>query len=61
MKGLNKLTFGFTDAENYRRRENKDLFEQIFLRTEALDQLKTSSTFFLVGEKGTGKQHMLFT
>ncbi|WP_374133306.1 hypothetical protein [Sphingomonas sp. 28-62-20] len=55
MKSLNELTFGFTDAENYRRRENKNLFSQIFLRTEALDGLTDPSTFFLVGEKGTGK------
>lgn len=55
MKALTDLTFGFTDAENYRRRENKNLFSKIFLRTEALDALTTPSTFFLVGEKGTGK------
>lgn len=55
MKTLDKLTFGFADAENYRRRENKDLFNQIFLRTEALEALTAKSTFFVVGEKGTGK------
>ncbi|MDB5713617.1 MAG: fun(Z), P2p22 [Sphingomonadales bacterium] len=55
MKTLNELTFGFTDAENYRRRENKTLFSQIFLRTEALSGITDPSTFFLVGEKGTGK------
>lgn len=55
MKALKDLTFGFTDAENYRRRENKNLFSQIFLRTEALDELTEPNTFFLVGEKGTGK------
>ncbi|PWG02905.1 cold-shock protein [Sphingosinicella humi] len=55
MKPLNKLTFGFADAENYRRRENKNLFNQIFLRTEALEELTERNTFFLVGEKGTGK------
>lgn len=55
VKALSKLTFGFTDAENYRRRENKKLFSQIFLRTDALIALTNPSTFFLVGEKGTGK------
>lgn len=55
MKALSDLTFGFTDAENYRRRENKNLFSKIFLRTEALTALTEPSTFFLVGEKGTGK------
>lgn len=55
MKPLQQITFGFADAENYRRRENKDLFNQVFLRTEALDELTARNTFFLVGEKGTGK------
>lgn len=55
MKELKELTFGFKDAENYRRRENKDIFSQIFLRTDALTGLGERHTFFLVGEKGTGK------
>lgn len=55
MKPLKDLTFGFTDAENYRRRENKNIFSQIFLRTDALESLTDPSTFFLIGEKGTGK------
>lgn len=52
---INELTFGFSDAENYRRRENKELFNKIFLRTDALDKIKKQNTYFLVGEKGTGK------
>jgi DNA replication protein DnaC len=52
---LANLTFGFSDAENYRRRENKDLFNRIFLRTDELEKLKRQNTYFLVGEKGTGK------
>ena len=55
MKALRDLTFGYSDAENYRRRENKDLFSQIFLRTDALADLKKKNVFFLLGEKGTGK------
>jgi len=55
VKPLNQLKYGFADAENYKRRENKDIFNQIFLRTDELDQLQNPSTFFLVGEKGTGK------
>jgi hypothetical protein len=49
------LNLGYRDAENYKRRENKDLFNHIFVRTHALDQLCEPSTFFLVGEKGAGK------
>ena len=55
MKDIGEMRFGFSDAENYRRRENKDIFNKIFLRTEALDRLSDRSVFFLVGEKGTGK------
>lgn len=55
MKPLSEIQFGFSDAENYKRREEKQLFSKIFLRTDALEQLSKPSTFFLVGEKGTGK------
>lgn len=55
MKPIRDITFGFSDAENYRRRDQKNLFNRIFLRTDALDGICSSSTFFLVGEKGTGK------
>ena len=55
MKPLKEIVFGFSDAENYRRRENKNFFDQIFLRTEAVEKLALPNIFFLVGEKGTGK------
>lgn len=55
MLTIPKLNFGFSDAENYKRRENKDLFNHIFLRTDSLDKLCESRIFFLIGEKGTGK------
>lgn len=55
MKPITELKFGFRDAENYRRKENKDLFNHLFVRTESLDRLCESGTYFLVGEKGTGK------
>ena len=55
MKPIADVIFGFSDAENYRRRENKELFNKIFLRTDALDKLCQKNIFFLVGDKGTGK------
>src|SRR5204863_7985207 len=55
MKKVTELNFGFNDAENYRRRENKELFNQIFIRTNALDKLCSNESFFLIGEKRTGK------
>ena len=55
MKSLRDLKYGFADAENYKRRENRDTFNRIFLRTEELDALNSPNIFFLVGDKGTGK------
>jgi hypothetical protein len=55
MKPVPELSFGYRDAENYKRRENKQLFSQIFFRTPELDRLCTQDIYFLVGEKGTGK------
>jgi len=55
MKRIRDFDLGFADAENYRRRENKELFNKIFLRTEDLDLLLNPSVSFLIGEKGTGK------
>lgn len=55
MLKIPELNFGFSDAENYKRRENKDLFNNIFLRNDSLDKLCEDRAFFLIGEKGTGK------
>ena len=55
MKSIQELDFGFTDAVNYNRKENKDLFNKIFVRGNYLDKLCDSNVYFLMGEKGTGK------
>lgn len=55
MKKIPDLNFGFNDAENYRRRENKQLFNQLFIKTAALNKLCSRESFFLIGEKGYGK------
>lgn len=55
MLPVSELKFGFSDAENYKRKENKDLFNKIFLRNEALERLTQPHISFLIGEKGTGK------
>jgi len=52
---VSELKLGFKDAENYKQRENHELLNRIFVRTRTLEQLCESSTYFLVGEKGTGK------
>lgn len=55
MKKVAELNLGFSDAENYQKRENKDLFNTIFVKDFSLEKLLFSNTYFLIGEKGTGK------
>jgi hypothetical protein len=55
MKNISDLQLGFSDAENYRRRENKALLNRVFIRNRYLDKLCEPAISFLVGEKGTGK------
>lgn len=55
MKKVNELDFGFPDAENYKRRETKQLFNKLFIQNEFLEQLCQPEISFLVGDKGTGK------
>ncbi len=53
MKPISEIIFGFSDAENYRRRENKELFNKFFVRTTDLDILCERNVFFLVGDSRT--------
>ena len=55
MKPIIELELGFSDAENYRRRENKSLLNRVFIRNHNLDRLCDPAISFLIGEKGTGK------
>lgn len=55
MRLIKDLETGYADAENYKRRENKELFNKVFIRNEYLDKLCQPNVSFLVGEKGTGK------
>ena len=50
-----QLNVGFVNAENYRKRENKELLAKYFVRDAFLEKLLDHSVYFLVGEKGTGK------
>ena len=59
MKKVNELNFGFPDAENYKRRETKQLFNKLFIQNEFLDQLCQPEISFLIGDKGTGKTSMI--
>lgn len=55
MKNISSLNLGFSDAQNYSQRGNKELFANIFVKNSYLDDLLKSHVYFLIGEKGTGK------
>lgn len=55
MLPFTQLNVGFANAENYRKRENKELLTKYFVRDEFLEKLLDHNVYFLVGEKGTGK------
>ncbi|ESY07504.1 funZ protein [Mesorhizobium sp. LNJC399B00] len=49
------LNVGFSNAENYRRRENKALLSRYFVGDDFLDKIINPNTYYIIGEKGTGK------
>lgn len=55
MLPLKDLNLGFTDAANYGRRQNKELFNRFFVQGAQLTKLLEPDRYFLIGEKGTGK------
>ncbi len=55
MLEIDDLFLGSNDAEDYKRKDLKDFFNSIFVKNIFLDKLLTPNTFFLIGEKGTGK------
>lgn len=54
-KSLEELKDPFNDAVNYRTRQEKEFFNQIFLRTSDLFDCLKPSVYYLIGEKGSGK------
>jgi hypothetical protein len=55
MKKFIELNLGFGDAENYKKRENKELLNKYFIKTDELYKVLKPSNYFLIGDKGTGK------
>ncbi len=55
MKNILELELGFRDAESYKVKENKNLLNDVLLRTFSLESLLDNNKYFLIGEKGTGK------
>lgn len=54
-KQIKDLNEPYNDALNYRTKPQKEFFNKVFLRTEHLKKCLLPSTYFLMGEKGTGK------
>lgn len=56
MKTLAELNFGYGDATNYRKNKRMaPMFNEIFVKDRNLVRLLQEDSFFLIGEKGTGK------
>ena len=55
MKKIRELNLGFSDAQNYMQRANKQMFSDIFVKNDYLEDLLNPNVYFLIGEKGTGK------
>jgi polynucleotide 5'-kinase involved in rRNA processing len=55
MKDFIALNLGFGDAENYKKKENKELLNKYFIRTDELYEILKPNKYFLIGDKGTGK------
>ena len=53
MLSVKDLQLGYSDALNYTQRQNKNMFNEVFVRNTFLDELTKQSSFFLIGEKGT--------
>jgi len=55
MENYISLNLGFADAENYKKRENKELLNKYFIKTDELDSILKPTNYFIIGDKGTGK------
>ena len=56
MKAFAEIDLGYGDAANYKNnRKYKELFSKVFVKDEKLDRLLREDTYYLIGDKGTGK------
>lgn len=56
MKAFAEIDLGYGDAANYKNnRKYKELFSKVFVKDEKLDRLMREDTYYLIGDKGTGK------
>ena len=55
MKTIAELNLGFSDAQNYSLKNNKNMFNDVFVKNSFLEDIIAPNNYFLIGEKGTGK------
>lgn len=55
LKSIDQINLGFSDAQNYTQRGNKQMLSEVFVKNSYLTKLLKSNVYYLVGEKGTGK------
>ena len=55
MKKIRELNLGFSDAQNYTQRGNKQMLSEVFIKNAYLEKLLVPHVYYLIGEKGTGK------
>lgn len=55
LKTIENLNLGFSDAQNYTLRGNKQMLSEVFVKNAYLTKLLKPNVYYLIGEKGTGK------
>lgn len=55
LKMVKELNLGFSDAQNYTQRGNKQILSEVFVKNIYLEKLLAPNVYYLIGEKGTGK------
>lgn len=56
MKSFSNIDFGYGDAANYKNnRKYQRMFYEVFVKDEKLERLMRDDTYYLIGDKGTGK------
>lgn len=55
LESIERLNLGFSDAQNYTLRGNKQMLSEVFVKNAFLTKLLMPNIYYLIGEKGTGK------
>ena len=50
-KSIKSLNLGFSDAQNYTQRDNKQILSEVFIKNAYLTKLLRPNVYYLIGEK----------